>query len=119
MIWYTLISERKEDLPVTKNGVTKTHPTASIGRISFWIVFAFMMFYWTYPVITGKPLEAPETLFWSFVALLSYNAFKKVPVKKIEIANEFIQNMESVATLFGGNKKHKKKTEETIKEGGE
>ena len=52
--------------------------TLSIGRILLWISVVFMCLYWKMGLDAGKTIEVPESLLYSFYALLGYNLSKKL-----------------------------------------
>lgn len=61
-----LISENDEDI--------------STGRVAFWICFAVLIWFWI-RIGLGSAIDVPESLWYSFFALLGYNMGKKFKPK--------------------------------------
>jgi len=77
-----------------KSLISENNKDISMGRISFWIVliillflwvgkFAFIWIYGTESIIMiNTAFMIPDGLMTVFLTLLSYNAFKKLPLTK-------------------------------------
>jgi len=64
-----------------KHLISENGSDASIGRVSFWIVFAIIIWYWiraglTIDITINIP-DIPQSLEYIFYSLLLYNSGKK------------------------------------------
>jgi len=50
----------------------------SLGRVSFWIVFALLIWYWVAIRMSPGLADAPASLQNAFFSLLAYNLGKKI-----------------------------------------
>lgn len=65
-----------------KHLITEDNKNISLGRISFWIVFAILLVYWIIDLYIiancGEIVEVPDSLLYAFFSLLMYNTGKKI-----------------------------------------